>query len=335
MANILYRASATPTIPVSTTVKNTPLTNLEVDANFKSINDELVLKSTKGVNSDITSLVGLTTPLSTSQGGTGKNALNALSLTGQTTAPNILINRSVTPASGISWYNNTYTAWVDYMGTPGSGGQGPTGTLTPLAGSLVAAVSRRSFVENTAGFGWVFESGLLGDTSPTIMVEISSVTGAAKFLGNVAAPTFTSTVATGTSPFTVTSSTPVPNLNIGGNAATVTNGIYNTGNQTINGILSATGFNSTSDARAKTNIRELGYGLSDVLRLTGKKFEMMSDGSTSIGLVAQEVAVVIPEVVSITNETTGMLGVNYPVLVAVLIESIKELHERILVLENR
>ena len=174
----------------------------------------------------------------------------------------------------------------------------------------------------------------IGGNAATVTNGIYN-TGNQTINGILSATGFTSTVATGTSPFTVTSSTPVPNLNIGGNAATVTNGIYNTGNQTINGILSATGFNSTSDARAKTNIRELGYGLSDVLRLTGKKFEMMSDGSTSIGLVAQEVAVVIPEVVSITNETTGMLGVNYPVLVAVLIESIKELHERILVLENR
>ena len=41
MANLLYRISLTPTVPTSTTVKNAPLTNLEVDANFKSLNDQL------------------------------------------------------------------------------------------------------------------------------------------------------------------------------------------------------------------------------------------------------------------------------------------------------
>lgn len=41
MANILYRASDEATIPVSTTVKNAPLTNLEVDGNFRSIKAEL------------------------------------------------------------------------------------------------------------------------------------------------------------------------------------------------------------------------------------------------------------------------------------------------------
>jgi hypothetical protein len=45
MANILYRASTAPTVPGSTTAKTTPLTNLEIDGNFKSLNDELILKA--------------------------------------------------------------------------------------------------------------------------------------------------------------------------------------------------------------------------------------------------------------------------------------------------
>lgn len=39
MANIKYRTSSTPTVPVSTTVKGAPLTNLEVDGNFKSLSN--------------------------------------------------------------------------------------------------------------------------------------------------------------------------------------------------------------------------------------------------------------------------------------------------------
>lgn len=46
MANLKYRASSTEANPSSTTIKGTPLTNLEVDANFKSLNDELILKAT-------------------------------------------------------------------------------------------------------------------------------------------------------------------------------------------------------------------------------------------------------------------------------------------------
>ena len=39
MANITYRASSTESAPASTTVKGTALTNLEMDANIKSLND--------------------------------------------------------------------------------------------------------------------------------------------------------------------------------------------------------------------------------------------------------------------------------------------------------
>lgn len=45
MANITYRESITPTVPGTTTAKLTPLTNLEVDANFKSLNDDIALKA--------------------------------------------------------------------------------------------------------------------------------------------------------------------------------------------------------------------------------------------------------------------------------------------------
>lgn len=44
MAHLIYRASLTPTTPASTSLNSLPLTNLEVDGNFKSLNDELITK---------------------------------------------------------------------------------------------------------------------------------------------------------------------------------------------------------------------------------------------------------------------------------------------------
>ena len=99
------------------------------------------------------------------------------------------------------------------------------------------------------------------------------------------------------------------------------------------GTFSAVVFNSLSDERAKTNIRDLGYGLDDVLKMQGHKYEMIDGGNTSIGLIAQEVRQIIPEVVS--SNVEGMLGINYPVLTAVLIEAIKDLTARIAILEAR
>lgn len=54
MADLIYRVSTTPSIPTTTYSKNSPLTNLEIDGNFKSINDDLLLKAplASGVFSD-------------------------------------------------------------------------------------------------------------------------------------------------------------------------------------------------------------------------------------------------------------------------------------------
>ncbi len=63
MANITYRASLTPPAAGSTTLKSFPLTNLEVDANFKALNDEIATLPTEAeviviVNSSVSSITG-------------------------------------------------------------------------------------------------------------------------------------------------------------------------------------------------------------------------------------------------------------------------------------
>ena len=45
MVNITYRISDSETAPLETTVKGSPLTNYEIDANFKALVDELNIKA--------------------------------------------------------------------------------------------------------------------------------------------------------------------------------------------------------------------------------------------------------------------------------------------------
>lgn len=45
MANIIYRVTDSATIPVADVVKNSPLTNSEVDGNFRSIKEDLATKA--------------------------------------------------------------------------------------------------------------------------------------------------------------------------------------------------------------------------------------------------------------------------------------------------
>ena len=86
--------------------------------------------------------------------------------------------------------------------------------------------------------------------------------------------------------------------------------------------MSATNFNSTSDATLKTNVETLTNSLDVVRSLRGVSFDWIADGSSEVGVIAQEVEDVLPDVVN-TNED-GIKSVKYGNIVAVLIEAIKE-----------
>ena len=80
----------------------------------------------------------------------------------------------------------------------------------------------------------------------------------------------------------------------------------------------------SSDARLKSNIVALGPTLISLLQLEAKSYTMKNDveQKQKIGLLAQEVQKVFPELVS--EDENGMLAVNYQALVPVLINALKE-----------
>jgi hypothetical protein len=94
-------------------------------------------------------------------------------------------------------------------------------------------------------------------------------------------------------------------------------------------------FNGTSDARLKTNVRQLEGALDKLERIRGVAFESAETdsplalggvpGQASIGVVAQEVEEVFPEVVSIYEPEHEYKAVDYHGLSSVLIEAVKEL----------
>ena len=76
----------------------------------------------------------------------------------------------------------------------------------------------------------------------------------------------------------------------------------------------------SSDARLKSNIVSLGSTLPKLLQIDGKSYEMK--GKQKIGVLAQEIKEVFPELVS--EDDNEMLAVNYQGLVPVLINALKE-----------
>ncbi|OGC12867.1 hypothetical protein A2290_02760 [candidate division WOR-1 bacterium RIFOXYB2_FULL_36_35] len=87
---------------------------------------------------------------------------------------------------------------------------------------------------------------------------------------------------------------------------------------------------ATSDLRKKTNLKPLENSLDKVLKLQGYSFNWKESPNDpkDIGLIAQDVEKIIPEVV-FTNRTDGYMGINYSKLPAVLIEAIKEQQNKI------
>jgi len=80
---------------------------------------------------------------------------------------------------------------------------------------------------------------------------------------------------------------------------------------------------SSSDQRIKTNIKTIDNALWKVQQLRGVYFTQIIEQTKNIGLIAQEVENIIPEVVS-ENPNNNIKAVAYGNLVGLLIEAIKE-----------
>ena len=102
------------------------------------------------------------------------------------------------------------------------------------------------------------------------------------------------------------------------------------GSATLSGDLTI-----NSDARLKSNIITLGSTLSKLFLIDGKSYTMKTNESiVKIGLLAQEVQKVFPELVKRANDTKGTLSVNYQGMVPVLLNAIKEQQAQIDILKK-
>lgn len=169
--------------------------------------------------------------------------------------------------------------------------------------SLSSANSWTGLNDFTTGSGTVINYGFLGT------IGFSSSRGTPPF----------SMYASGTSNVQI--------LSGGGNYFAV----YYTSGQ---GCFGSGPYTNASDETLKENIQPLTNSLSKVLSLNGVSFTWKSDDTHTpqIGLIAQQVEPVIPEVVA-TSSVDDKLGIAYSSLVPVLIEAIKELEDRVAALE--
>ncbi|MCF8276789.1 MAG: tail fiber domain-containing protein [Flavobacteriales bacterium] len=106
--------------------------------------------------------------------------------------------------------------------------------------------------------------------------------------------------------------------------------IDGSGNTTITGKFNSNGIEETSDLRFKTNITDLSSSLEKITQLRGVTYnwkvaefpERAFNDRTEIGVIAQEVEKIFPELVS--TDVNGYKSVQYSHMVPVLLEAIKE-----------
>lgn len=139
---ILYNSTTAAAVPSAANLVSGELAVNVTDKKIYSKNAGgavIQIAATPGANSDITSLSGLTTPLSVPQGGTAAttaagaranlSAVGYTSTTGSSVIPvGTLGQRDGAPAAGYFRFNSTYNDFEGYDGTSwGSVGGGATG----------------------------------------------------------------------------------------------------------------------------------------------------------------------------------------------------------------
>lgn len=101
----------------------------------------------------------------------------------------------------------------------------------------------------------------------------------------------------------------------------------------ISGGLYASGdITAFSDNRLKKDVQTINNALEKVSNLRGVYYTHAETNERGLGVIAQEIKGIVPEVISDKGE---YLGVAYGNLVGLLIEAIKELTQRVQTLEEK
>jgi hypothetical protein len=165
-----------------------------------------------------------------------------------------------------------------YLKTDGSAlswatvSSGGSGTVTSVGGT--GTVNGISLSGTVTTSGNLTLGGTLDLSSPPAIGSTAASTG--RFT------TVTSTIATGTAPFTVASTTAVANLSIGGNAATVTNGVYTTDTGTVTNTMLAGSIANTKLSNSTITFGSTSQALgSTVSGLSGVTVDNAAIGGTN------------------------------------------------------
>jgi hypothetical protein len=320
------------------TVKNTSGTGIAVPAGksmFVYNNGTNVVDATTYLSS-----LTLGSALPIASGGTGSTSTTYVNLASNVTGTLPVGNGG----TGITSLGSGVATW---LGTPTAANLAAAVTDETGSGALVFGTSPTftTSIDGGATFGaWASSTTLtLGYTgtgaSSTHNIATAALSGA-----------FTKAINIGTGG--TTSSTTTINMGSATNGSTIIRGSLAVGSVTANttdGAIWASNnvtAYASSDIRFKENIRDIPNALEKVEIIGGKLFDWTAQYIESMGgehsyfmhksdagVIAQDVEKAIPELVRTRED--GSLAVDYPKLVALAFAAIKELSEKVKILEAK
>ena len=102
-------------------------------------------------------------------------------------------------------------------------------------------------------------------------------------------------------------------------------------NLQVDGNVTAAAYYQSSDLRLKTDVAAIDDPFALLAGVEGRHFRWKASGKAAYGVIAQDVARVMPEAVG--RGTSGTLTVDYAQMVAPLVEAVKQLDQRVKALE--
>lgn len=254
-----------------------------------------------------------------------------------TTASALSTGRTIGMTGDITWTSATFNGSSNVTGTSTIGANkvldsmlrqsaatsivgraaNSSGNIADIAASANGQVLRRS--GNVLGFGTIDLSDNTNTVSNILPVS-NGGTGASSLTLNKVL------LGSGTSAITAQSNLTWDSANsrFGINQTVPTVALEVTG-----AILASGDISAFSDVRLKTDVRTIDNALNKVLALRGVYFN--KDNKANVGVIAQEVEKILPEVVSDAGEYKAVAYAN---IVGLLIESIKELTAKVEKLER-
>jgi hypothetical protein len=253
-------------------------------------------------------------------------ALQAVSTTQNTniTSINTLANSAYREANTQNTINQTQNTWIIAVNTLANSAYREANTQNTINQTQntwitnTDTLARAAYAQANNASGNTVALQSVNSTQNTNITSINTFAQAAFAKANIGAPstTITDDISTDNTIFLLLSTQSSGNLTIANTSSSKLT--YNPSTGTLSSVI----FSATSDINKKENVERITDAVSTVQQLRGVTYNWKDNGSKGMGLIAQEVEKILPELVT---ESDNGKAISYNNIIGLLVEAIKEL----------